>query len=161
MIRVDEMRDAFQMGVEERLRGKREGELVAVSGEMREEEASDLAEDVGRVIEARRNRTPMPEDRPAVEREDPEPVDEHHTGIFFQQIDADVDFLDVELRKIPLQFLPGAAVGPGKTSAFDEADLQARARLVRSPGGFLSPGQAQSLGGAEFDAGEGLAILLF
>ena len=153
VVGVDEVGEAGEVGVEEGLGGEGEGEFGVASGEVGKEEAADLVEDERGVVKAGRDGAAVAEDGPAVEGEDAEPVEEHDAGVFLEEVEADVDFLDVELGEVAFEFLAGAAVGAGEMSAFDERNPEARsgsARATRRVRVQAAPSSAGWRGSASF-----------
>ena len=100
VIGIEEVGDIGEMGIEERLGGEGEGELIFSTGEVGEEEFADFAEEIRGVVEAGGEGALVAEERPGVEEEDPDPVPEENRGMFFEEVEADIDFFEIELGKI-------------------------------------------------------------
>ena len=100
VIGIEEVGDIGEMGIEERLGGEGEGELIFSTGEVGEEEFADFAEEIRGVVEAGGEGALVAEERPGVEEEDPDPVPEENRGMFFEEVEADIDFFEIELGEI-------------------------------------------------------------
>ena len=100
VIGIEEVGDIGEMGIEERLGGEGEGELIFSTREVGEEEFADFAEEIRGVVEAGGEGALVAEERPGVEEEDPDPIPEENRGMFFEEVEADIDFFEIELGEI-------------------------------------------------------------